>query len=76
MVVVTGLLTPLRTMRQRRKELAAEAVGGQDVQLSADDLADAVSDPLIVFDRSGAVVKMNAAAAAALSPRAAKARPR
>ena len=67
MVVVAGLFVPLRTLRQRRIERAVEAGQGPDAQLSADDLAGAVSDPLIVFDRSGAVVKMNAAAAAAFS---------
>ncbi len=65
LLVLAVLFVPRWTRRERRIERAAETVQGQNAVLSADDLADAVADPLIVFDSSGAVVKLNAAASAA-----------
>lgn len=62
--IVAGL-APSRTAGQRRVE--AEEAGNKSalVGLSSENLAAAVTDPLIVFDGAGAVVHANAAATAA-----------
>jgi len=68
---VVAALAPSRTADQRRVEAAEVANGAGLAGLSSENLAAAVTDPLIVFDGAGAVVHANAAASAAfgaLSP--------
>ncbi|MEP9370639.1 ATP-binding protein [Mesorhizobium sp. KR1-2] len=62
---VVAALAPSRTADQRRVEAAEVASGAKSIGLSGENLAAAVTDPLIVFDGAGAVVHANAAATAA-----------
>jgi len=63
LIVIAGI-APSRTARQRAAE-AVEAGNGHTRGLSGENLAAAVTDPLIVFDGAGAVVHANDAAASA-----------
>ena len=60
-----ALFAPSRTRSQRQAERAAAAEGGGLDGLSAQSLAAAVSDPLIIFDAAGTAVHVNDAARAA-----------
>jgi len=62
---LVAALAPSRTADQRRVEAAEVASNTALAGLSSENLAAAVTDPLIVFDGAGAVVHANAAAAAA-----------
>ncbi|RST86895.1 two-component sensor histidine kinase [Aquibium carbonis] len=62
-VAVAGLL-PRRTAGRRKNDAKAAAVLGLDGH-PAKDLAEAVPDPLIVFDEHGMITNANAAARAA-----------
>jgi two-component system phosphate regulon sensor histidine kinase PhoR len=62
---VIAALAPSRTADQRRVEAAEVASGAKPMGLSGENLAAAVTDPLIVFDGAGAIVHANAAATAA-----------
>ncbi len=62
-LLVVAFLAPRRTRRERQAERAA-AVGGLE-GLSAQSLAAAVSDPLIIFDAAGTAVHVNDAARSA-----------
>ncbi len=55
-------LAPRRTRGQRQADLAASAVKDGLDGLSAQNLAEAVNDPLIIFDTSGSAVHANEAA--------------
>jgi len=63
-VAAASAFAPRQTARRRRSETRAEAVLGLDGH-PARDLAEAVPDPLIVFDRHGMITNANAAARAA-----------
>ena len=56
--VVTAF-APRRTRRQRQADLAAAGDGGELDGLSAQNLAAAVNDPLIIFDAAGSAVHAN-----------------
>ena len=60
-VAGTAALAPRRTARRARSEAKAAAVIGLDGH-PARELAEAVPDPLIVFDRHGMITNANAAA--------------
>ncbi len=60
-VAVTAL-APRRTRSQRQADLAAAGDGGGLDGLSAQNLAAAVNDPLIIFDTAGSAVHANDAA--------------
>ena len=62
---VVALLAPRRTRSQRQADRAAAADGGRLDGLSAQSLAAAVSDPLIIFDAAGTAVHVNDAARSA-----------
>ena len=62
--VVTGL-SPRRTRRQRQAEQGVQAAAGGLDGLSAQHLAAAVADPLVIFDANGAAVHANSAAQSA-----------
>ncbi len=64
-LLVVALLAPRRTRRQRDAERAAAAENTQLDGLSAQSLAAAVSDPLIIFDAAGTAVHVNDAARSA-----------
>ena len=59
------MLAPRRTRSQRQADRAAAADGGRLDGLSAQSLAAAVSDPLIIFDAAGTAVHVNDAARSA-----------
>jgi two-component system phosphate regulon sensor histidine kinase PhoR len=58
-------LAPRRTRRERQADRTAEAEAGRLDGLSAQSLAAAVSDPLIIFDAEGIAVHVNDAARSA-----------
>lgn len=64
-VIVAAAFSPRPTRRQLRAALAAAADGGRLGGLSAQNLAAAVSDPLIIFDRAATTVHVNEAARSA-----------
>ena len=61
-LLVVAMLAPRRTRGQRQADRAAAAEGRGLDGLSAQSLAAAVSDPLIIFDAAGAAVHVNDAA--------------
>ena len=63
-ILVVAAFAPRRTARRRKSEAKAEAVVGLDGH-PARELAEAVPDPLIVFDRHGLITNANSAARAA-----------
>ncbi|WP_187967946.1 ATP-binding protein [Aquibium microcysteis] len=63
-IAAVAVLAPHRTARLRKSEAKAAAVIGLDGH-PARELAEAVPDPLIVFDRHGMITNANAAARAA-----------
>lgn len=64
LLVVTAL-APRRTLGQRRADRAASVVTGGLEGLTAQSLAAAVDDPLVIFDATGSTVHANDAARAA-----------
>ena len=58
-------LAPRRTRRERQADRAGEAEAGRLDGLSAQSLAAAVSDPLVIFDAAGTAVHVNDAARSA-----------
>jgi len=72
-VVAVAAFAPRRNLRQRRADREADANRPTFGSITAESLAAAVSDPLVIFDRVGLVVHLNSACAVAfpgLSPRA------
>ncbi|HEY6631548.1 MAG TPA: ATP-binding protein [Rhizobiaceae bacterium] len=67
MVFLLGVAV-LAPRRERRAERAAAAEAGRLDRLSAQSLASAVGDPLIIFDAAGTAVHVNDAARAAFGP--------
>jgi len=65
LLFLAALLAPIRPRGLRHPGQAAAADGGGLERLSARSLAEAVDDPLIVFDRAGTAVHVNEAARAA-----------
>ena len=63
-IAAVAALVPRQTALRRKREAAAAAVVGLDGH-PARDLAEAVPDPLIVFDLHGMITNANAAARAA-----------
>jgi two-component system phosphate regulon sensor histidine kinase PhoR len=61
-LVVVAAMSPWRTRRQARADRAVAADGGGLGGLSAQSLAAAVGDPLIIFDAAGTAVLVNEAA--------------
>ncbi len=64
-LIVVAAMSPRRTRRQARADRAVAADGGGLGGLSAQSLAAAVGDPLIIFDAAGTAVLVNEAARAA-----------
>jgi len=64
-LIVVAAMSPRRTRRQAREDRAVAADGGGLGGLSAQSLAAAVGDPLIIFDAAGTAVLVNEAARAA-----------
>jgi len=70
-VIAVAALAPRRNFRQRRADRDADANRPAFGSITAESLAAAVSDPLVIFDRNGLVVYLNSACAVAfpgLSP--------
>jgi two-component system phosphate regulon sensor histidine kinase PhoR len=70
-VVAVAAFAPRRNFRQRRADRDADASRPAFGSITAESLAAAVSDPLVIFDRNGLVVYLNSACAVAfpgLSP--------
>jgi two-component system phosphate regulon sensor histidine kinase PhoR len=65
LLFLAALLAPNRSRSLRHAGQAAAADGGGLERLSARSLAEAVDDPLIVFDRAGTAVHVNEAARSA-----------
>lgn len=65
LVVVGALAGPKDELRAPRPAGIGEIGASGPAQLSVDELAEAVVDPLIIFDRAGAVLRVNAAGAQA-----------
>ena len=57
-ILVVAAIAPRRTARRRKSEAKAAAVVGLDGH-PARELAEAVPDPLIVFDRHGLITNAN-----------------
>ena len=64
-VLVVTALSPRRSRAQRQAEQSVETAGGGLDGLTAQHLASAVGDPLIIFDANGAVAHANSAAQSA-----------
>ncbi|MCO5160467.1 MAG: ATP-binding protein [Mesorhizobium sp.] len=64
-VVVVAAFAPRRSLRERRAEREAEANKPALGSITAEALAAAVSDPLVIFDSHGAVIHVNGACAIA-----------
>jgi two-component system phosphate regulon sensor histidine kinase PhoR len=64
-VVAAAALAPNRTRSNRRADLAAAADGGRLGGLSAQNLAAAVTDPLVIFNAAATAVHVNEAARSA-----------
>jgi len=62
---LVAVITPHRTLGRRAPETAAFSTASAFEGLSAEMLAAAVADPLVIFDAKGIVVHANAAALAA-----------
>ena len=58
-IVAVAAFIPRRSRSRRRREAEAAAMLGPVERLSAERLAEAVPDPLILFDRSGRIVHAN-----------------
>ncbi|MEP9386130.1 ATP-binding protein [Mesorhizobium sp. KR9-304] len=67
-LLVVALLAPRRTRRERQADRAAASETGRLDGLSAQSLAEAVGDPLIIFDTAGVAVHVNDAARSAFGP--------
>lgn len=65
LVVAATAFAPRRTYRQKIADRQAEVSNPVAAQLTADDLATAVDDPLLVFDHRGTVLRVNPACAVA-----------
>jgi two-component system phosphate regulon sensor histidine kinase PhoR len=65
LVVVVAALAPRRTRSQRQAERAADGDPAGMDGLSAQSLAEAVAEPLIIFDAAGSVTHANEAARSA-----------
>jgi two-component system phosphate regulon sensor histidine kinase PhoR len=64
-VLAVAAFAPHRNLRQRRADREAEANRPPFGQVTAESLAAAVSDPLVIFDGNGIVVHLNGACAVA-----------
>jgi two-component system phosphate regulon sensor histidine kinase PhoR len=64
-LLAVAFSSPRRTRRERQADRAAAAEAGRLDGLSAQSLAAAVSDPLIIFDAAGTAVHVNDAARSA-----------
>jgi two-component system phosphate regulon sensor histidine kinase PhoR len=64
-LLAVAFSAPRRTRRERQADRAAAAEAGRLDGLSAQSLAAAVSDPLIIFDAAGTAVHVNDAARSA-----------
>ena len=64
-VIAVAAFAPRRSLRERRAEREAEANRPALGWITAEALAAAVSDPLVIFDRQGAVIHVNGACAVA-----------
>lgn len=69
-LLAVAVLAPRHTRRERQAARAAAAEAGRLDGLSAQSLAAAVSDPLIIFDAAGTAVHANDAARSAFGPMA------
>jgi two-component system phosphate regulon sensor histidine kinase PhoR len=58
-IVAVAAFIPRRSRSRRRREAEAAAMLGPVERLSAERLAEAVPDPLILFDQSGRIVHAN-----------------
>ncbi|MCB1452999.1 MAG: two-component sensor histidine kinase, partial [Rhizobiaceae bacterium] len=58
-VIVAAALIPRRSRMRRRREAEAQAMLGPVERLSAERLAAAVPDPLILFDQTGRIAHAN-----------------
>ncbi|TKT74218.1 ATP-binding protein [Aquamicrobium sp. LC103] len=67
-VVIVAVLAPRRAFRRDEETSAAISHAGDMAGMSALDLAAAVPDPLIIFDRNGSTVHANQAALSAFEP--------
>lgn len=67
-LLAVAALAPRRTRRERQADRVAAAEAGRLDDLSAQSLAAAVSDPLIIFDAAGTAVHVNDAARSAFGP--------
>ena len=65
LVVAATAFAPRRTYRQKIAAREAETANPAATQLTADDLASAVDDPLLIFDHRGTVLRVNPACKAA-----------
>jgi two-component system phosphate regulon sensor histidine kinase PhoR len=64
-VVAVAALAPHRNSAQRRADREADSNRPPFARITAESLAAAVSDPLVIFDRNGIVVHLNGACAVA-----------
>lgn len=64
-VLAVAAFAPRRSLRERRADREAEANRPALASMTAEALAAAVSDPMVIFDRSGSVVHVNSACAVA-----------
>ena len=69
LVVAATAFAPRRTYRQKIADRQAEVSNPVAAQLTADDLATAVDDPLLIFDHRGTVLRVNPACAVAFPSR-------
>ncbi|MGB6118107.1 MAG: ATP-binding protein [Mesorhizobium sp.] len=65
LIFCAALLGPARDLQRSRANRVAQDTPPDTADLSAEDLAAAVDDPLIVFDRNGTVLKVNPACSVA-----------
>jgi two-component system phosphate regulon sensor histidine kinase PhoR len=64
-VLIVAAFAPRRSLRERRAERDAEANRPPLGWITAEKLAAAVSDPLVIFDSQGTVIHVNGASAVA-----------
>ena len=67
-LLIVSALAPRRTRSQRKADDAVAADRSALGRLSTETLADAVDEPLIIFDAAGSVIHANKAALAAFGP--------
>ncbi len=67
-LVAVAALVPRRSRSRRRREAMAAAMQSPLDRLSAERLAEAVPDPLVLFDQTGRIVHANQPALSAFGP--------